>query len=379
MRLSLATALSASLAITLPAGASALDVAGWLDGSDAAARIPVEGDPAPVVMKFSAPNPAASLVPEVWQRGFAWLDADTGGKLTIEEYFGGTLHAAADGWRAVRSGVTDYAACYTSYEGSGFALHKGFEMPFVTPEDPVIATRIMQELAPEYFLPEWEAKGVLYGYTVIAGVSDIMSKKPIRTPDDLRGLRVIAQGFPPEAAEALGITSLNIPFPEIYTAFQQGIADAVIWVDAGFVPYKIHELAKYHTSLGLTAQHIDTCINRDAYARLPEALKPVFGQFQQRIAHAVSQRLGVDFRAEALKTYQENGVELIELEADEKAAWRAALAPVLEDWMAAREAEGLPARAMLDQIRALEAKYQGLDADAVFALTVEEPVPGLLP
>lgn len=370
--------LSLALALTT-ASAHAFTVADWLAHEVPAAEPQTAYDGAPVTLKFSSPNPAASLVPEVWTKGFNWLKEATDGKLVIEEYHGGTLHAAADGWRAVRNRVSDYAACYTSYEGSGFPLHKAIELPFVTPSNPVAATRILQELAPKYFVPEWEGRGVLYGYTVIAGVSDIMSNKPIRTPDDIRGLRVIAQGFPPEAAEALGITVLNIPFPEIYTAFQQGIADAVIWVDPGFVPYKIHELAKYHTSLGLTAQHIDTCINRDAYARLPEALKPVFGQFQQRIAHAVSQRLGVDFRAEALKTYQENGVELIELEADEKAAWRAALAPVLEDWMAAREAEGLPARAMLDQIRALEAKYQGLDADAVFALTVEEPVPGLLP
>lgn len=371
--------LAPALCLGLPLAAQAFTPAEWLDGSAAPAQMAVDYDGPAVTLKFSAPNPAASLVPQVWEAGFAWLAEATGERLVIDDYFGGTLHAAPDGWRAVRNRISDYATCYTSYEGSGFDLHKGFEMPFVTPADPVLATRIAQELAPEYFVPEWQARGVLYGYTVIAGTSDIMSHKPIRTPEDLRGLRIIAQGFPPEAAEALGVTTLNIPFPEIYTAFQQGIADAVIWVDPGFVPYKIHELAKYHTSLGLTAQHIDTCINRDAWAGLPEGLKPVFGQFQQNIAHAVSQRLGVDFRDEALATYREAGVELIEPTPEEMAAWHAALAPVLEAWIEAREAEGLPARKMVEDIRALEAKYDGLDAEALFELTVTEPVAGLLP
>jgi len=359
--------------------AHAFTVEDWLahKAPDAEPSIQYEGDS--VTMKFSSPNPAASLVPEVWSRGFRWLEEATGEKLKIEEFHGGTLHAAPDGWRAVRNRVTDYATCFTSYEGSGFPLHKAIELPFVTPSNPVVATRIMQELAPKYFVPEWENRGVLYGYTVIAGVSDIMSNKPIRTPEDLRGLRVIAQGFPPEAAEALGITTLNTPFPEIYTAFQQGIADAVIWVDPGFVPYKIYELAKYHTSLGLTAQHIDTCINREAYEQLPGELKPVFAQFQQNIAHAVSQRLGVEFRQQALQTYRDNGVELIELTDEQKQAWRKALEPVLNAWIEAQEAEGLPARALIEDIRRLEAEYGSVDAEAIFETTVKEPVEGLLP
>ncbi|WP_173932553.1 TRAP transporter substrate-binding protein DctP [Chelativorans sp. Marseille-P2723] len=359
--------------------AHAFTVADWLNHEVPEAEPSMQYEGNPVTLKFSSPNPAASLVPEVWSRGFRWLEEATSGKLNIEEYHGGTLHAAADGWRAVRSRVTDYAACYTSYEGSGFPLHKAIELPFVTPSSPVAATRIMQELAPEYFVPEWEGRGVLYGYTVIAGVSDIMSNRPIRTPEDLRGMRVIAQGFPPEAAEALGITTLNTPFPEIYTAFQQGIADAVIWVDPGFVPFKIYELASYHTSLGMTAQHIDTCINREAYEDLPAELKPVFAEFQQNIAHAVSQRLGVEFREEALRTYQENGVELIELTDEEKQAWRAVLEPVLEQWIEAREAEGLPARKLIEDIRRLEAQYEGKSAEELFEITVTEPVPELLP
>lgn len=367
------------LALATAGSAQALTVEDWLTGNAPETQVPVDYDGDPVTMKFSSPNPAASLVPQVWDRGFRWLEAATGDKLTIEEFHGGTLHAAPDGWRAVRSGVTDYAACYTAFEGSGFPMHKVFELPFVTPTSPVAATRIIQELAPKYFVPEWEGRGVLYGYTVVAGVSDIMSNTPIRTPEDIRGLRVIAQGFPPEAAEALGITTLNIPFPEIYTAFQQGIADAVIWVDPGFVPFKIYELAKFHTSLGLTAQHIDTCINEDAYANLPDGLKPIFTQFQQNIAHAISQRLGVDFRADALKTYTDNGVELITLTDAEKQAWRDTLQPLLDTWIETQEAAGLPARELIEDIRRLEAEYGDLSADQIFEITVTEPIVGLLP
>ncbi len=372
-------ACAAALCSALAAPALAYNTEDWLTDKVAAARPKGTYTGAPVKLRFSSPNPAASLVPTIWHRGFEWLTRATGGKLVIEEFHGGTLHAAADGWRAVRTGVTEYAACYTSYEASGFPLHKAIEVPFVTPENPVVATRIIQELAPKYFAREWAGRGVLYGYTAIAGVSDIMSKKPIRKPEDLKGLRVIAQGFSPEASQALGMVTLNIPFPEIYTAMQQGVADAVIWVDPGFVPFKIYELAKYHTALGLTAQHIDTCINRSAYQGLPAELKPAFAHFQQMMGHAVSQGIGVDFRAKARDIYRQNGVTMIALSADEKAAWQAALKPVQDKWVAAQKAAGVPADELLADIRRLEAKYRDASVDDIFKLTVESPVDGLLP
>lgn len=364
-------------ALTAPAAAFTVD--DWVTNKAAEAQPIVTYDGAPVTMKFSSPNPSGSLPPEVWGKGFRWLEGATNNKLKIEEFHGGTLHAAPDGWRAVRNRVSDYAGCYTQFEGSGFPLHKAIELPLVTPPNTVVATRIVQELAPKYFVEEWERRGVLYGYTAVAGVSDIMSKKPIRTPEDLRGMRVIAQGFPPEAAAALGITTISVPFPEIYTAFQQGIGDAVIWVDAGFVPYKIYELAKYHTSLGLTGQHIDTCINKQSYAELPDALKPVFAQFQQNIGHAISQRLGVEFREKALQTYKDNGVELIVPTAEEKAKWATVFEPVIAAWVKAREAEGLPASELIADIRRLSAQYGDATAEQIFELTVKSPVQGLLP
>jgi TRAP-type transport system periplasmic protein len=372
-------ALSLALATTLTAPAAAYTVQDWLDNKVEAAKPAVSYDGTPVKLRFSSPNPAASLVPTIWHKGFEWLNKATNGKIEIEEFHGGTLHSAPDGWRAVRNGITDYATCYTYTESSGFPLHKAIEVPFVTPADPVVATRIMQELAPRYFKKEWESRGVLYGYTAIAGVSDIMSKKPIRTPEDMKGLRVIAQGFSPEAAEALGIVTLNIPFPEIYTAFQQGIADAVIWVDPGFVPYKIYELAKYNTTLGLTAQHIDTCINRAAYEKLPAALKPTFANFQQLAGHSVSQGIGVDFREKAKEIYKQNGVELITLTDEQKAAWRNKLQPVVDKWVAAQKAAGVPVDELIADIRRLEMEYKGATPDAIFQKTVESPVKGLLP
>ena len=42
----------------------------------------------------------------------------------------------------------------------------------------------------------------------------------------------------PSMATRFGYAEVRMPFTEIYTALQQGLIDAVIWIDMGFVPFR---------------------------------------------------------------------------------------------------------------------------------------------
>lgn len=371
-------AVSAVSALLIVQPASGDEVDDWFSHKISAAEPKITYDGKEFNLKFSHPSPPASLIPPVWRAGLSWQEKATNGKLLFKEYGAGSLHGAKDGFKAVRSHITDYATCFVAHEARGFPMTKVFELPFVTPSNPLAGIRIVAELAPKYFRPEFENRDVYFGYMVVVGASDIMSRKPIRKLEDMKGLKIIAQGFDPEAAKALGAVIVNVPYPDIYTSFQQGIVDAVLWVDPGFVPYKIYELAKYHTTLNLSAQHIDTCINKEAFDLLPKDLKQTFYGFQQRMAYAVAKRAGVDFRAKAMKIYQENGVEMITLPPEELDRWKAAMKPVLDKWVTKYEAQGLPARELLADIEKLTKKYNDMDGDKLFKLIIEEPVSGII-
>jgi TRAP-type C4-dicarboxylate transport system substrate-binding protein len=153
--------------------------------------------------------------------------------------------------------------------------------------------------------------------------------------------------------------------------------DAVLWVDPGFVPYKIYELAKYHTTLGLSAQKIDTCINPKSFAALPKDLKQTFYEFQQRISFAVAKRIGVDFKKEAQAKYAEHKVEMITLAPEEMSRWKAALKPLVDRWAAKHEGDG-PTKALLADIERLTTKYNGMTDVQLFKLIVDDPVKGII-
>jgi hypothetical protein len=72
-------------------------------------------------------------------------------------------------------------------------------------------------------------------------------------------------------------------------------------------------------------------------------------------------------------------VELITLTDEQKAAWRNKLQPVVDKWVAAQKAAGVPVDELIADIRRLEMEYKGATPDAIFQKTVESPVKGLLP
>lgn len=368
----LATVAVAAGLATFSTAAGADPLQDWVDGKVAMPAVAYAGDA--MELKFSHPAPPASIVPPVWQQSLDWFGKLTGGKVTFKQYGAGTLHGPRDGFKAVRSGISDFATCYSLFEGRGFELTKAFALPFVSSGDALVDARIMAEVGWEFFQPEFDAQGVIYAGSSPIGVSDILAKKPIAKLEDFKGLKAIAQGFPPEAAAALGFVTLNIPYPDIYTSFQQGIVESVIWTDGGFVPYKIYELAKEHTTLGLYAASIDTCYSKATLEKLPAPLRAPFVGMHQLMAALVTQRTAVDFAAKARGVYEENKVVFHKVAPAELARMKAAVKPVIEKWVADQEAAGKPARKLLARIEELKAKYAGMSNERMQRLIVEQPV-----
>lgn len=369
-------ALAAALAAALPFARADL-AEDWLAGKVAAGTPKTAYNGAPVEWKYGHPSPPVSPFVPLVQANIKRIAQATQGKFQIREYGSGSLFSAKDGFKGVRTGVGDWGACYPTYEGRGMPMSRVWELPFVSPSNPMVGTRVAQELAQKYFLPEFRRQGVAWGMYLAFKPSDILSKKPIRRLADLQGLKVGAQGFSPEVAKALGVALVNIPYTELYTALQQGVIDAVFWTDAGFVSYKLFEVAKYHTTLQLTGGGAWTCYNPDSYAKLPPDLQQVFYRGLEPFAQVGVKVTGLDFLAKAPPVYKANNVELITLAPAELQKFRDRVQPVVDQWAAELEKDGLPARQLLKDIQALVTKYEKLSPDELIRLAIEQPVPGI--
>lgn len=81
-----------------------------------------------------------------------------------------------------------------------------------------------------------------------AGTRSFYSKKPIHTPDDLKGLKMRVQQSPASVnmCNAFGAAASPMSFGEVYTAIQQGVIDGAENNELALTNNKHGEVAKYY-------------------------------------------------------------------------------------------------------------------------------------
>lgn len=84
-------------------------------------------------------------------------------------------------------------------------------------------------------------------FTWIQGMRHMVTNKPIRTPGDLKGLRIRTPGVPiwQESIRSLGAAPVALGFGEFYTALQQKAIDGADLVYRNVTGSKLYDIAKY--------------------------------------------------------------------------------------------------------------------------------------
>lgn len=103
-------------------------------------------------------------------------------------------------------------------------------------------------------------------------------RKEIKTPEDLKGLKIRIGGLPGKVIERLGGVPLNLPGGEVYQSLEKGVIDAAEWVG----PYDdirlgFHKVAPYYYYPGWWEGSVglDLLVNKKAYDKLPEHYKNI--------------------------------------------------------------------------------------------------------
>ena len=160
------------------------------------------------------------------------------------------------------------------------------------------------------------------------------NKRPIKTPDDLKGLkmRCMSNQVYIKMFEALGANATPMSWSELFTAMQQGTVDGEENPASLIYESKFQEVQKYIS----TTEHIyDFCgivINRDFYEGMDELARKILDDAVQTKLIDEQRSMELDNNGEYLKKLQEEGMELTELTPEERKVFAEKVTPMYENW-----------------------------------------------
>lgn len=333
-----------------------------------------------VVLRYTAHIPNShGLYGRVFIPWEQMLTERTGGRIVWEHYVDRLLHGALDGFKAIESGITDYTHGYATYQPGSFHLTHGLQLPFLF-SNPGVASLVSEELYPGYWKGEYERMGVYLAHCDVTTAYDVISKTPIRVPDDIRGLKVRSTGgLMADIVREIGAIPVVIAAAETYTAFQRGIIDVVALGAPDMVAYRLYETGTHYLRLGLTHTVLQYCLNPRTFDRLPPDLKrELYNMYRLRGQIAHQNYYGSTAFTSALDRLGETGVEITEPTPDEREAWAAAVRPLEERFIEENEARGLPARAFVREARERAAVYEGWSDQQLWDHIDRNPVQGII-
>lgn len=175
--------------------------------------------------------------------------------------------------------------------------------------------------------------------TVLVGMADlgppaIASKKPIRSPEDMKGMkvRVFSEGQA-EAVKAFGGSPVNLAFADIYSAMQYGTIDAAILGFQGVGSQRVYEVAKHvmvpASFLGTTM--MGWAANKPWFESLPEGDRKAFLKSMDIASHQ-NRKAIVDEIGDLTKDYEKRGMTVTFLSPNqpEYPKWKNATGPLLK-------------------------------------------------
>ena len=166
----------------------------------------------------------------------------------------------------------------------------------------------------------WESLYAKYnikylGHAMVSPLYEqLMSTKPIRGLEDLKGLRIRTSGFGARYYNALGATTVSLSAPEIYTALQTQNIDAAEWtfwdenMRMGF-----HEVVNYVVDPAFqngVCEYFPLTVNPRAWKSLPEEFKDMVYVARDRARYMAAMILVDELKAKQ-KWKQMEDIEII--------------------------------------------------------------------
>ena len=309
----------------------------------------------PISLNYANFPPAPTFPCVQMERWKKEVEKRTNGKVAIKTFPGGTLVKAKGMLDGVIAGTADIGCLCMAYQPGRFMITNAIALPLGLPNSKVGSLALWDLY--EKYKPEGFAKvKVLTMFTTAP--SNIMSKIPIRNLGDLKGVPIRASGGAAQILKAWGANRVGMPMPQTPEALQKGVVKGLFSSLEVMKDFKFAELCKYVTMTQTPVYPFAVVMNMDKWNSLPKDVQKVFDDLRVEQCRWTGDYMDKHVIESMDWSKQNQNVEVIELSKAEKATWDKLLDPITVKWIADNKAKGLPAEAIVNDIKSFAKKHQ---------------------
>ncbi len=207
-------------------------------------------EPGVTVLSYASPYGPShpfSRADITWMR---FVEERSGGTLRIRPNWSGGLLSADMSMEELRHGVADIGLITPIYVRGGthlIRIQSGFYSGATTAQSQVALYRCIAAASPEVGRELAGLKVLAVQGGTLPGI--VTRDRPVRTLEDLRGLRIRAPTELLSVLDKLGAEPVNMPMGEVYSAMAKGVIDGVVAPADTFRSLHFAEVARYFSTL----------------------------------------------------------------------------------------------------------------------------------
>ena len=315
----------------------------------------------PVELKFAhwlpAQHPLQPQGFEVWAKS---VEAASKGSIKVTLYPAQQLGKAPDHYDMARDGIADVAWINPGYQPGRFPVIAAGELPFLI-NNAKGGSAALDKWYRKY--AEKEMKDVKVCLTHLHDPGALHSKKPITSPDQIKGMKIRpAHATMAKFVTLLGGTNVQVSAPEAREALEKGVADALTFPWNSILIFGIDKAVTHHLDIPFYVTTFAWVMNKDTYGKMSAAQKKVIDEHcTTEWAEKVASGWADNEASGKEKLSTMPGHTLVKATDADVAAWRKAAEPLRASWADEVKKAGLDPAAVMkefdEELKARKSQY----------------------
>ena len=284
----------------------------------------------------------------------SWCDEvkkRTNGEIVIQYFPAQALAKAPQTYDAVVNGIADIGLTVLAYSRGRFPVASAIDLPLGY-KNGVQATRIANAVLNKFHPEEFNDTKIMFLHAHGPGLINTVNKK-VASLEDMKGMKIRTTGASGRVIKALGGSPVGKGMNECYQMLQKGVVDGSLHPMESNKGWKLGEVVKYVTESYPIAYTTTFAVfmNKAKWNKLTPAQQKTIMEINAEWADKHGEGWDSSDKA-GLEFFKSKGGEFVSLSDAEVAKWKAAVAPIMDEYAEKVSKKGIDGKAVVNFIKA---------------------------